>query len=73
MKLVYGQEKRRIQNKKSQGKIKMGVALFLLFAIGGLFYIFRSQITSFFDPVSIVASVGASNLKTTNGRTNTVI
>ena len=70
MKYIYGQEKRNRNNTKHQGKVKLSVVVLVLLAILGFFYYFRSDILSFFDPVSIVASVGASNLKTTDGRTN---
>jgi anionic cell wall polymer biosynthesis LytR-Cps2A-Psr (LCP) family protein len=58
---------------RSEGKVKLAVVAVVLLFVVGLFVYFKTDITSLFDPVSFVANVAASDLKTTDGRTNILV
>ncbi|HLB51334.1 hypothetical protein A3F07_00120 [candidate division WWE3 bacterium RIFCSPHIGHO2_12_FULL_38_15] len=70
----------RLAEKSGQNKVRANTRLRTLFSIGialTLVFIFVTRygdrLKDIFDPVSIVASVAASDLKETDGRTNVLI
>ena len=70
----------RLAEKSGQNKVRANTRLRTLFSIGialTLVFIFVTRygdrLRDIFDPVSIVASVAASDLKETDGRTNVLI
>lgn len=71
-KLKVGYEDIRTEEKKKGG---FGfIPLFvILIVVSVLFFLFRKQILSIFDPISIVSNVTSADLKTTDGRTNILI
>lgn len=58
------------QNKGKNGFI---TALIIFLGLGILVYLFREQIKSIFNPVSIVKTVASVELKETDGRTNVLL
>jgi polyisoprenyl-teichoic acid--peptidoglycan teichoic acid transferase len=59
--------------KKSKGGIILVAILATLLVLSGLVVVFRNKIREVFDPVAIVANVAASELESTDGRTNVLI
>lgn len=61
------------KSKKKTGKTGLFVSI-AVFAVVVVFLLtFKNKLSSFFDPVSIVASAATANLKETDGRTNVLI
>jgi anionic cell wall polymer biosynthesis LytR-Cps2A-Psr (LCP) family protein len=67
------QKIRHAQINKNPGKAKFGFLLLVFLVVCATFFIFKDEITSAFDPISIVSNAASANLKETDGRTNILL
>ncbi|HOA18464.1 MAG TPA: LCP family protein [bacterium] len=67
---IQSAEQNNEHTKKPKGRIVLVASILIIL---GLIYVFRNHLKNSFDPVSIVASVSAAELKQTDGRTNILL
>lgn len=70
---ISKQKKMSLYEPRNNGFSKFIFLAVILFLIGTVLYVFRGKIKQAFNPVSIIASVSASNILETDGRTNILV
>lgn len=67
--------KRKVSNEKAgtKGRYVLFITFVILAGLAAGFILFKDKILKSFDPISVVASVSAAELKETDGRTNILL